>query len=43
MGGGEYRPTKGCRIIEFEVPNVTVNSMTTKAEVELWDLSGDRR
>ncbi|XP_071542575.1 intraflagellar transport protein 22 homolog [Panulirus ornatus] len=43
VGGGEYRPTKGCRIIEFEVPNVSVKSMTTKAEVELWDVSGDRR
>ncbi|XP_042219355.1 intraflagellar transport protein 22 homolog [Homarus americanus] len=43
VGGEEYRPTKGCRIVEFEVPNVTVSSMTTKAEVELWDVSGDRR
>ncbi|KAK8719610.1 hypothetical protein OTU49_013916 [Cherax quadricarinatus] len=42
VGSGEYRPTKGCRIVEFEIPNLTVNSMTTKAEVELWDVSGDR-
>ncbi|CAL4210624.1 unnamed protein product, partial [Meganyctiphanes norvegica] len=43
VGGGEYRPTKGCRIIEFEVPNVSINGLTTRAEVELWDVSGDRR
>ncbi|XP_068223177.1 intraflagellar transport protein 22 homolog [Palaemon carinicauda] len=42
IGSGEYRPTKGCRIIEFEIPNVSVKGMTTKAEVELWDVSGDR-
>nr|XP_045619768.1 intraflagellar transport protein 22 homolog isoform X3 [Procambarus clarkii] len=42
VGGGEYRPTKASRIVEFEIPNLTVNSMTTKAEVELWDVSGDR-
>ncbi|KAK7078854.1 Intraflagellar transport protein 22 [Halocaridina rubra] len=42
IGSGEYRPTKGCRIIEFEIPNVSHNNTTTKAEVELWDVSGDR-
>ncbi|XP_063882357.1 intraflagellar transport protein 22 homolog isoform X2 [Scylla paramamosain] len=43
VGGGGYRPTKGCRIVEFEIPNLNVNNMTTKVEVELWDVSGDRR
>lgn len=43
VGGGSYRPTKGCRIVEFEIPNLNVNNMTAKVEVELWDVSGDRR
>lgn len=43
VGGGGYRPTSGCRIVEFEIPNLNVNNMMTKVEVELWDVSGDRR
>ncbi|XP_037774441.1 intraflagellar transport protein 22 homolog [Penaeus monodon] len=42
VGSGEYRPTKGCRILEFEVPNVTYNNTAASVEVELWDVSGDR-
>ncbi|CAG0888356.1 unnamed protein product [Cyprideis torosa] len=33
---GDYRPTKGVRILEFESP-----ADIHKAEVELWDTSGD--
>ena len=45
VGSGDYRPTKGCRIVEFEVPNVEIGggSALATAEVELWDISGDRR
>lgn len=43
VGGSEYRPTKGCRIVEFEMANVNVNNMTARAEVELWDVGGDKR
>lgn len=42
VGSGEYRPTKGCRILEFEMPNVTYNNTAASVEVELWDVSGDR-
>ncbi|KAG5446037.1 Intraflagellar transport protein 22 [Clonorchis sinensis] len=37
---GDYRPTVGVRIIEYEV-NVSVKTKPVKVEVELWDLSGD--
>ncbi|KAK4297154.1 hypothetical protein Pmani_030402 [Petrolisthes manimaculis] len=43
VGGMIDRPTKGCRIVEFEIPNLTVNGMTKKVEVELWDVSGDMK
>ena len=41
--GGEYRPTQGCRILEFEVPDVITAGKSTKAEIELWDCSGDHK
>jgi len=42
--GGEYRPTQGCRILEFEVPDVIISGkQTMKAEIELWDCSGDHK
>ncbi|XP_049930709.1 intraflagellar transport protein 22 homolog [Epinephelus moara] len=38
--GGEYRPTQGVRILEFEShPEGTGDNL--KCEVELWDCSGD--
>jgi Rab-like protein 5 len=43
LHGGDYRPTQGCRILEFEVPDVIVSGKTVKAEVELWDCSGDHK
>ncbi|XP_018008508.1 intraflagellar transport protein 22 homolog [Hyalella azteca] len=43
--GTSYRPTRGCRIVEFEVPGVPIGSgnNVANAEVELWDVSGDKR
>lgn len=38
--GTEYRPTQGVRIIEFETQFVN-NKKGLKAEIELWDCSGD--
>ncbi|KAJ4439453.1 hypothetical protein ANN_07577, partial [Periplaneta americana] len=40
---GEYRPTQGVRILEFETQNLNVNNRYLKAEVELWDCSGDHK
>ncbi|KAK6192530.1 hypothetical protein SNE40_003980 [Patella caerulea] len=40
--GGDYQPTQGVRILEFEVPSSEVKSRTG-VEVELWDVSGDRK
>ncbi|XP_053560574.1 intraflagellar transport protein 22 homolog [Bombina bombina] len=38
--GGEYNPTQGVRILEFECPNVNKGS---SCEVELWDCGGDHK
>jgi len=38
----EHQPTKVVRILEFE-SNVNVNNRNSKADIELWDCSGDRR
>jgi len=40
---GDYNPTQGIRILEFEVNNVLAGSRTVTAEVELWDVSGDHK
>ena len=40
---GEYRPTQGVRILEFELQNLNVSNRNLKAEVELWDCSGDHK
>lgn len=40
---GEYRPTQGVRILEFEMQNLNINNRYLKAEVELWDCSGDHK
>jgi Rab-like protein 5 len=40
---GDYKPTQGCRILEFEVSGVEVSGKTVKAEIELWDCSGDHK
>ena len=41
--GGEYRPTAGVRVLEFESGNLQVNNKNIKAEVELWDSSGSNQ
>jgi hypothetical protein len=40
---GDYKPTQGCRILEFEVPSIIVFGKSVKADVELWDCSGDHK
>ena len=41
--GDEYRPTQGVRIVEFEANNLNISNRNIKAEIELWDCSGDRK
>ncbi|GLH03994.1 Intraflagellar transport protein 22 [Gryllus bimaculatus] len=41
--GGDYHPTQGVRILEFEVQSLNVNNKHVKAEIELWDCSGDHK
>ncbi|PSN45041.1 Intraflagellar transport protein 22 [Blattella germanica] len=43
ISSGDYRPTQGVRILEFEAQNLNVNNRHLKAEVELWDCSGDHK
>uniref|UniRef100_A0A023GF79 Intraflagellar transport protein 22 homolog n=1 Tax=Amblyomma triste TaxID=251400 RepID=A0A023GF79_AMBTT len=40
---GQYQPTKGVRILEFESPQILVKGHQTTASVELWDCSGDQK
>ncbi|KAM4700996.1 intraflagellar transport protein 22 homolog [Discoglossus pictus] len=40
--GGEYNPTQGVRILEFEAPSVNGNK-GSGCEVELWDCGGDHK
>ncbi|XP_077557206.1 intraflagellar transport protein 22 homolog [Haemaphysalis longicornis] len=40
---GQYQPTKGVRILEFESPQILVKGRQTTASVELWDCSGDQK
>ncbi|KAK6747666.1 hypothetical protein RB195_000704 [Necator americanus] len=40
---GEYRPTKGVRIVEFESHELEINQQRVEVDVELWDCSGDLR
>lgn len=39
--GGDYRPTAGVRIVEFETQNLNGKNTGLKADIELWDCSGD--
>ena len=42
--GGEYHPTQGVRILEFEVEGESpATGKTVQVEVELWDCSGSRQ
>ncbi|CAJ0602417.1 unnamed protein product [Cylicocyclus nassatus] len=38
---GEYRPTKGVRIVEFESHELEIHQQRVEVDVELWDCSGD--
>ncbi|CAD5120857.1 DgyrCDS9410 [Dimorphilus gyrociliatus] len=39
-----YKPTQGCRIVEFEVKDLKLKSgRKVSCEVEMWDVSGDPR
>ncbi|KAL5016702.1 hypothetical protein ScPMuIL_006291 [Solemya velum] len=40
---GQYHPTQGVRILEFEGTSMNTNSRHSEIEVELWDCSGDRK
>ncbi|CAF4903732.1 unnamed protein product [Pieris macdunnoughi] len=39
----EPRPTQGVRIVEFELPNLSINDKQCKVDIELWDCSGDHK
>ncbi|KAF6031998.1 IFT22 [Bugula neritina] len=41
--GGEYRPTQGVRILEFETPLTKSKGRSGSIDVELWDCSGDHK
>uniref|UniRef100_A0A914UPD6 Intraflagellar transport protein 22 homolog n=1 Tax=Plectus sambesii TaxID=2011161 RepID=A0A914UPD6_9BILA len=43
MTGGDYRPTQGVRIVEFESNDLELHGKSIDAEVELWDCSGDKK
>ncbi|CAH8622435.1 unnamed protein product [Dicrocoelium dendriticum] len=38
----DYRPTVGVRILEYEI-NMPVREKPCKLDIELWDLSGDKK
>lgn len=40
---GAYKPTKGCRILEFEEEVQTGKGRSVHLAVELWDCSGDEQ
>lgn len=42
VSGGDYRPTQGVRILEFEVTGLSIPGRST-LDVELWDCSGDKK
>ncbi|TRY99316.1 hypothetical protein DNTS_004004, partial [Danionella cerebrum] len=39
--GGDYNPTQGVRILEFDSQNVPSGNKSSVCEVELWDCAGD--
>ncbi|KAA0717089.1 Intraflagellar transport protein 22 -like protein [Triplophysa tibetana] len=39
--GGDYSPTQGVRILEFESQNLSNGNKHSACEVELWDCAGD--
>jgi len=44
MSSGEYYPTEGVRVLEFEVESVALHDgRSANVEVELWDCSGNHK
>lgn len=43
ISSGTYRPTKGVRILEFEVNGVRTKTGVADVAIELWDCSGDQK
>ncbi|CAB4019369.1 intraflagellar transport 22 homolog isoform X3 [Paramuricea clavata] len=43
ISGGDYHPTQGVRILEFESTGIHVGGKEVSCEVELWDCSGDQK
>ncbi|XP_028396898.1 intraflagellar transport protein 22 homolog isoform X2 [Dendronephthya gigantea] len=43
ISGGDYHPTQGVRILEFESSGISVGGKEVSCEVELWDCSGDQK
>ncbi|XP_066551859.1 intraflagellar transport protein 22 homolog [Amia ocellicauda] len=41
--GGEYSPTQGVRILEFECQSLGGSGKSVGCEVELWDCAGDAK
>ena len=41
--GGDYHPTQGVRISEFEATGIRVGARNLRADVEMWDCSGDHK
>ncbi|XP_078535477.1 intraflagellar transport protein 22 homolog isoform X2 [Lissotriton helveticus] len=39
--GGEYNPTQGVRILEYENSSGNISNKSANCEVELWDCGGD--
>ncbi|XP_020281568.1 intraflagellar transport protein 22 homolog [Pseudomyrmex gracilis] len=39
----DYRPTKGVRILEFEINDIEVNNERISRDIELWDCSGNHK
>ncbi|XP_064460050.1 intraflagellar transport protein 22 homolog [Ornithodoros turicata] len=40
---GQYSPTVGVRILEFESESIAVKGRQRRASIELWDCSGDEK
>ena len=43
IGSESYRPTRGCRILEYEEKQISVKGRSLTADVELWDCAGDKK
>lgn len=40
---GQYRPTVGCRILEFQLESSYSTRGANNRDIQLWDCSADRR